>query len=171
MAYLVRCAPFHSSPRLEGGGDESMLKIVALSLLMAGTLHAGTIIEEAMKLETRERLAANPPAPKVEAARPRLATKRPVLLLALAQVGAAALDVEMTQHCINKGTCYEANPLMPESRWGQYAVKGGVITSTLFFGLGLRRTEGKWARRLWWVPQAANIGASLYGASTGWRFR
>ena len=147
-----------------------MLKTIALSLLLAGTLSAGTI-KDAMKPETRESLALNPPAPIIEVARPRLATKRPVLLLVLAQAGAAALDVEMSQRCINKGTCYEANPFMPQNRWGMYAIKGGVITSTFFFGLGIRRSENKGARRLWWIPQGVNIATSLYGASTGWRVR
>jgi hypothetical protein len=77
----------------------------------------------------------------------------------------------MTQHCIKKGTCYEANLFMPSNRWGQYALKGGMITSSFCFGLGFRRMEGKWARRLWWIPQVVNIGTSLYGASTGWKYR
>jgi hypothetical protein len=147
------------------------MKVLPIVLLLASTLRGDGLADHARR-ETRDTLAANPPAVKVEvAATPRLATKRPVFYLMLAEAGAAAIDVELTQHCIHEGTCYEANLFMLSNRWGQYGAKAGFITSTFFTGLGMRRSENKWVRRLWWIPQAANVGMSLYGASTGWRYR
>jgi len=147
------------------------MKKLLLVLLLASTLR-GEGLPDAAWRETRDTLAANPPAAKAATpATPRLATKRPVFYLMLAEAGAAALDVELTQHCIHKGTCYEANPFMPSNRWGQYGMTAGFITCTFFTGVGMRRWENKWVRRLWWIPQAANVGTSLYGAATGWRYR
>jgi hypothetical protein len=36
--------------------------------------------------------------------------------------GVTVADIELTQRCIHAGTCYEANPMMPSSRAGAYAV-------------------------------------------------
>ena len=49
------------------------------------------------------------------------------LLLLAALAGSAAYDVETTQSCLARQTCYEANPLMPSSRAGQYAVKAATL--------------------------------------------
>lgn len=93
----------------------------------------------------------------------------------LVLTGALALssiaDVAATQHCVKLGTCQEANPMMPHSRAGMYAVKSAFAVTTTFSSLGLRKSDKKLARKLWWVPQAVWIGANLYGFRTGWRYR
>lgn len=92
-----------------------MPKATALFLLLAGTLSARTI-EDAMKTETREKLPLiPPPAPKVEMAHPRLASKRPVLVPDFAQAGAAVLEVETTQH-----RCQAGHALVVDSAGGEH---------------------------------------------------
>ena len=54
-------------------------------------------------------------------------------LLALL-LASAIYDVETTQRCLHHNTCVEANPLLPDSRVGQYAVKAAVLTPIALWG-------------------------------------
>ncbi len=113
--------------------------------------------------------APAPPKPKARTWTDVPARKRgPLVLLALSMAVGAA-DVEFTKHCIGIGTCREANPFMPRSRAGQYAIKSVISTSFFFQGWGLRGSRHPRLRKIWWLPQAAWIGANIYGAWTGER--
>ena len=100
---------------------------------------------------------------------PRKSNWRPVLLMTAASVGTAIVDVEASQHCLAADACREANPLMPHSRAGMYAVKSGFAVGTTLQGLALRRSRNPVLRKMWWVPQAVYTAANIYGASTGLR--
>jgi hypothetical protein len=103
-------------------------------------------------------VAAPPPTRKV--------IDRKFLALAIATVALTTMDVEMTQHCMAARTCYEMNPTLPNSRWGQYVENSATNAAVMYFSYR-RRKSGKWG---WWVPQAVDIGAHLVGVGSNIRF-
>jgi hypothetical protein len=98
------------------------------------------------------------------------ARKRGPAILALLSFAVGVADIEFTQHCLRIETCQEANPFLPPGRPAQYAVKTAISTSFFFMGWGLRGSSHPLLRKLWWLPQAAWIGAQAYGVWTGARF-
>jgi hypothetical protein len=77
------------------------------------------------------------------------------------------LDVQMTRHCINAGTCKEGNPLMPSSLGGQlglgFAFVGGGIVDSYY----LKRRHS----RFWWIAPVVGIAAHGVGIASGIRER
>jgi hypothetical protein len=105
-----------------------------------------------------------------------LAAKEPsskkVWVLTGVTVATAMLDVEGSKHCIAIGTCREGNPVLAgASRAEIYGWKGIATSNTTILGWWIHKyVQNRVVRKLWWVPQAAAIGANLYGASTSWRY-
>jgi len=59
-------------------------------------------------------------------------------LLLILLAGSAIYDVETTQSCLQRNTCHESNPIMPDSRAGQYAVKAATLAPLVLW-------RNKWA--------------------------
>lgn len=97
---------------------------------------------------------------------PRRVLDRRYLSLAIATLALTSVDVEMTQHCMHAGTCYEMNPTLPNSRWGQYAANSATNLAVLYYSYR-RKKAGKWG---WWLPPAIDIGAHLVGIGSNVRF-
>jgi hypothetical protein len=83
----------------------------------------------------------------------------------VANFGAAALDVEGTQRCINAHTCKEGNPLMPKSYGGRYAEMMGLASLTM-----LESYEMKKRGHNWWIAPVTSIGMHGFGAAWSLRF-
>ncbi len=77
-----------------------------------------------------------------------------------------AADVELTQHCLQAKTCYEMNPTLPNSRWGQYAVNTATNLGVMYFSYRRRKAE-KWG---WWIAPIVDIGAHGVGIGSNIRF-
>jgi hypothetical protein len=82
-----------------------------------------------------------------------------VTMSALA-MGLTIVDIEMTQHCLNNGTCRELNPLMPHSRAGMYAVNMPVNAAAMYLSYRLKASGHK----SWWIAPIAISGAHAVGA-------
>jgi hypothetical protein len=85
------------------------------------------------------------------------------LLLNGLHLGAAVLDVEMTQHCIANHTCREGNPLMPSSHIGQLSVNFAFVGYGSWISYRLKRHHSS----LWWVAPTVGASAHMAGAATG----
>lgn len=91
--------------------------------------------------------------------------------LALGGQGAAMLDVNTT---MGVAQCrLEDNPL---ARWAvclpspaYVAVAVAMTSAVSLVGLEMRRSKNGWIRRLWWVPQVAQIGINTRCAITNMR--
>ena len=81
--------------------------------------------------------------------------------LTVMQFGAATADIETTQHCLENRTCVEANPLMPSSRAGMYAVDFGIAAGETWASYLLR----KHGHREWVV--APLVGIASHGIAIG----
>lgn len=91
----------------------------------------------------------------------------PFWIVQLANAGSAVFDVETTQHCINAGTCHEANPLMPSDPSKAYAVNFGLTGAEGLASWWLHKNHDK----KWWLPPV--IGGSIHiaaGITNGIRF-
>lgn len=64
--------------------------------------------------------------------------------LSLAQIPAAVVDVESFQACA-RITCREGNPLLPDSRIGQYAVKAAMVVPLVIWYEKTDSRYAKWA--------------------------
>ena len=87
-------------------------------------------------------------------------------LLAGLAAGLTIADFEMTQHCLHRRTCVEANPLMPTSRAGMY-VSNMPLNAALFWWSYRRKQDGK---RLWWLAPLIVVGSHAAGIGTNIRF-
>ncbi|MFB3917785.1 MAG: hypothetical protein ACE14M_13720 [Terriglobales bacterium] len=105
------------------------------------------------------------PAAQPERPRPKVIDKKFIALAALV-VGLTAADVELTQHCLEARTCYEMNPSLPRSRWGQYAVNTVTNAAVMYLAYH-RRARGKWG---WWLSPVIDIGAHGAGIGSNLRF-
>lgn len=97
----------------------------------------------------------NPPKQKV------IDTK--FIIINTMQFASAAIDIEGTQQCISSGSCHEANPMVPSSRSGAYAVNlsiAGVATLSAYF---LKKTG-----KAWWASPISNTAGHVVGAISGW---
>ncbi len=79
---------------------------------------------------------------------------------------ATVADVELTQHCLARGTCHEGNPLVPTGRGKMYAVQLPITAAVSYLGWQLRRGKA----RYWWVPQVGVTTAHGVGVGFGLRF-
>lgn len=101
-----------------------------------------------------------PPAPKR-----RVFDKKFALLAGLA-AGLTIADFEMTQRCLHRHTCVEADPLMPTSHAGMYATNI-PLNAALFWWSYRRKEDGK---RLWWLAPLMIVGSHAVGVGTNLRF-
>ena len=87
-------------------------------------------------------------------------------MLTGATIATTVADIELTQHCISRATCHEANPLLLSGRKRAYAI-------ALPIAIGVSYLGHKWRRdgtRYWWVPQAAVMAGHGVGIGFGLRF-
>jgi hypothetical protein len=106
------------------------------------------------------------PAPakpmKVAAAETRPST-RSWLALSLVQHGAAAFDAYSTRQAIGRGAV-EVDPLMRPFAHSS-AMYGAIQVGPVLLDLlsrHMQRSENRFARRMWWVPQSASTVGFLF---------
>lgn len=89
---------------------------------------------------------AQPPAPK-----PRL---WPEVAVDAVWAGSAAVDVGLSQSCIQAGTCYEGNRLMASSAAGASVMEFGETAGSMWLFHHFRKHYPKLA----WIIPGVNIG-------------
>jgi hypothetical protein len=99
------------------------------------------------------------------AAPPKVMDKKFIALGALV-FGLTAMDMEFTQHCLQRHTCVELNPTLPHSRIGMYAVNTPVNLAVMYFAYR-RRAGGKWG---WSIAPLVDIGSHVVGVGSNIRF-
>jgi hypothetical protein len=87
-------------------------------------------------------------------------------LLAGFAAGLTIADFELTQRCLQRRTCVEADPLMPTSHAGMYATNI-PLNAALFWWSYRRKQDGK---RLWWLAPLMVVGSHAAGVGTNIRF-
>lgn len=106
------------------------------------------------------------PAPVIAQQPRRKVMDRNFLLLIGLGTALTIADYEMTQGCLARRICSEANPLLPTSRAGMYATNI-PLNAALYFWSYRRKAAGK---RLWWVAPLVIIGSHAAGVGTNMRF-
>ena len=86
--------------------------------------------------------------------------------LTIATVATTVADIELTQHCIQAGTCREGNPLQSSDRKKVYAFQIPLTIGVSYLGYRWHKDGFKY----WWVPQAAVVAGHGVGISFGLRF-
>jgi len=86
--------------------------------------------------------------------------------LAVLATGLTVADYEMTQRCLARHSCVEADPLLPHSRAGMYATNI-PLNAALFYWAYRRKAGGK---RLWWLPPMAIIASHAVGVQSNLKF-
>jgi hypothetical protein len=97
--------------------------------------------------------------------RPKVIDKKFIVLTALV-FGLTAMDIEMTQRCMHRGTCVELNPTLPHSRGGMYAVNTATNLGVMYLAFHRRNHE----KRDWWIAPLIDIGAHVGGVGSNIRF-
>jgi hypothetical protein len=84
--------------------------------------------------------------------------------LAAASSGAAAFDAWSTRRAVSGGYGTESNPLLaPFSHSGALYAATQVSPALMdFIGRRMMTSEHRMIRRMWWLPQAAGTGMSLF---------
>jgi hypothetical protein len=84
--------------------------------------------------------------------------------LAITGSGAATFDAWSTRRAISQGYGIEANPLLrPFSHSGAMYAATQVSPLVMdYIGKRMMVSEHKWMRSMWWLPQSAGSGFSLY---------
>jgi hypothetical protein len=80
--------------------------------------------------------------------------------------GLTAMDMEFTQYCLQRHTCVELDPALPQSHFGMYAVNTPVNVAAMYYAYH-RRAAG---RRWWWLAPAVAIGSHAAGVGSNARF-
>lgn len=65
----------------------------------------------------------------------------------------------MTRRCINEGTCYEANPMVPKSLPLQMTISGATVTGAILIAHAARKQH----MRLWWLAPVMGITVHAVG--------
>ena len=81
------------------------------------------------------------------------AQTRTEIALDSAAVGVTVADVARTQACQSAGTCYEANPLLPQNGVARAGIELSVTGAAIWWA---HRRHGK---RGWWAGPVVMIGA------------
>jgi hypothetical protein len=78
--------------------------------------------------------------------------------------GAAAFDAWSTRRAISGGYGTESNPILrPFSHSGAMYAATQVSPLVMdFVGKRMMTSQHKWVRKMWWLPQSAGSGLSLY---------
>jgi hypothetical protein len=98
--------------------------------------------------------------------KPKKVFDKKFALLAGLATGLTIADFEMTQRCLHRHTCVEANPLMPTSHAAMY-VSNMPLNAALFWWSYRRKQDGK---RLWWLAPLITVGSHAVGVGTNVRF-
>jgi len=77
--------------------------------------------------------------------------------------GMAALDVEMTQHCLATHKCREGNPLMPSSHAAALGISFSLVGSGTWVSYRLKKSQS----RTWWIAPTGGIASHAVGLVTG----
>jgi hypothetical protein len=93
--------------------------------------------------------------------------KRAWLFLATTQHGAAAFDAYTTRQVIGEGHARELDPLMRPFASSAALYPASQVGPVFLDWLGLRMMNSRrnWARRVWWVPQAAATAGFIYAGA------
>jgi hypothetical protein len=108
------------------------------------------------------RYLVSPVISPAERQRPPKILDRSFLLMIGVGTGLTILDFEMTQSCLARRVCREANPLVPTSRAGMYATNI-PLNAALYYWSYRRRASGK---RLWWAAPLAIIASHAVGVAS-----
>ena len=109
---------------------------------------------------------ARPPAITTEGSHKKRVLDRKFFLLAGLGTALTVADYEMTQSCMARRVCVEADPLIPRSRAGMYATNL-PLNAVLYYWSYRRKAAGK---KLWWLPPLFVIGSHAAGVATNLRF-
>lgn len=120
----------------------------------------------------RQEALLRPATPVGVAVAPHIATREPRVIdkkfmaLGVLAFATTSLDMELTQHCLQRQQCVELNPTLPTSHWAMYATNTPVNAGVMW--LAYKRRKG--GHRDWWVWPALDAGIHLYGVSTNARY-
>jgi hypothetical protein len=73
-------------------------------------------------------------------------------------------DVELSQTCLQQGTCAEVNPLLPRSRGAAYAIQLPLTATGVWFSYRMKKH-----RRKYWSPQLGLVVGHAIGSASGVR--
>ena len=127
---------------------------------------------EALPSAPRQEALLRPTTPVGVAAAPQVPTREAKIVdkrfmtLGVLVFGTTSLDMELTQHCLQRNTCVELNPTLPTSHWGMYVTNTPVNAGVMW--LSYKRRKG--GHRDWWIWPALDAGIHLYGVSTNARY-
>jgi len=77
---------------------------------------------------------------------------------------AASFDVEGTQHCLNKGTCLEANPLMPTQPKFAWSLSMSLVGVDTTYDVLCLKAQKDYC----WLPTTLSVAEHTAGAISGW---
>lgn len=137
---------------------EASLPVITATELRLAAPPAFNLAEGIAPPVAIERAAA--PAPKKKVFDKKFA------VLSILAAGLTIADFEMTQHCLQRRTCVEANPLMPTNHAAMYATN--IPLNAVLFWWGYRRKED--GKRLWWLAPLMVVGSHAVGVGTNVRF-
>jgi len=94
-------------------------------------------------------------------------TNRAWFALVLAGHSAATLDAWSTRHALTNGGMREADPLMRPFAHSAAIYAAIQVAPTIldFVGRRMSRSQHAWARKIWWVPQAAMTAGFLFSGA------
>jgi len=155
------------------GSEQLIASSAAITPDIAKTVLAqnGTPSMEAslkLALPTAEPMLAMQPlveqSPKGEAIRPSVKEIRLWRSLVIAEHSAALFDAWSTRRSISSGNGYERNPLIKPfaNSPAIYPVLQVAPLGVDFLSHRLMRSNNAFLRRVWWVPQVASVGGSLW---------
>lgn len=127
---------------------------------------------EGLPSAPRQEALLRPTTPVGVAAAPRIETREPKVIdkkfmtLGILAFATTSLDMELTQHCLQRQQCVELNPTLPTAHWAMYATNTPVNAGVMW--LAYKRRKG--GHRDWWVWPALDAGIHLYGVSTNARY-
>ena len=130
---LRRCSREHGKERCVDGDPRTNLEnhVSILELVVGLLLLSPNIAAQTPSWETK----------------PRTADQNFWLWTSVA-VGLTVADIELTHHCIHKGACREANPLIPPtSRAKLYGLQFGITAANSYLAYRLKRK----GRKRWWL--------------------
>ena len=88
------------------------------------------------------------------------------LALSVAQHGAATFDAWTTRRAISQGHV-ELNPMLRPFA-GNASIYGAVQVAPSildFVGRRMQRSENRWMRQMWWLPQTLGTAASVFAGA------
>jgi hypothetical protein len=153
--------------------DDLQSKIQVADLSLSGSEFLETISLEPQLSPTAFDLPDAPPAAisPVTPTRPQKSSeatgwsrpKREWLALTVLQHSAATFDAWTTRRVVSTGLGHETNPFLHAAS-NSAAIYPTIQLASVgfdFLGSRMQRSSKAWVRRLWWVPQAANMSIHI----------